>query len=514
MNSMSCTRPAHDEIARPGRSYNRRTSMRKNIVALARVSSREQKEEGYSLEVQEDAIREYAKHERASIHKLFSFAETASKPKFRSAFHEVVGYIKAHADEIDEFVVHKLNRASRNDSDGYLLHQLEVEYGVRTVSLKEKYDDTPNGRFMKRVSHAVGILDTETISDQVRGGLKKRVENGLFPSRAPYGYKNVRVHKRGLVEIDREKSQNVKRIFQLYAFEDVSGEDIPERLLREGRRCSPSKERFTISKIYAVLSDRSYIGEIKFRGDWHPGRHQPLIDRGTWDRTQSILGRKSYRSHGTVFGGGLINCGFCGRKIVAEPKIKQTKAGERRYVYYRCARYASTGHPRIRVREEELDLQIGLSICRMDVWFRAAVPDWLRQLSLARLNEGYDELKKRLSDLKRQHSGIPTQQEELLELRLAGAIDRETFVSKEEVLREREAVLSQQIDSLSKQMKSASSVNGDAAEIFGNIAARWTTADLIFKRRVLEIVFGSLTLEGTRLLIGNGTPFELFHAEH
>jgi len=488
--------------------------MRKNIVALSRVSSREQKEEGYSLEVQEDAIREYAARERATIVKLFSFAETASKPKFRSAFQQVVEHIKANANEIDELVVHKYNRASRNDDDIYVLRQLELEYGVQTVSITEKYDNTPNGRLMKRFNQAIDIFGAETISDQVRGGLEKRVENGLFVSRAPYGYKNVRVHKRGLIEVDSETSKNVKRIFQLYAYENVSGDDIPERLQREGRRCSPSKEKFTVSKVYAILSDRSYIGEIRFRGDWFPGRQQPLIDRGTWDRTQSILGRKSYRSHGTVFGGGLINCGFCGRKIVAEAKIKPTKAGERRYIYYRCAKYASTGHPRIRVCEEELDLQIGLSICRMDAWFRAAVPDWLRQLALARLDEGYDELKKRLSDLKRRHSGIPTQQEELLELRLAGAIDRDIFVSKEEVLREREAVLSQQIDSLSKQLKSSSSVNGDAAEIFGNIAARWTTADLIFKRQVLEIVFGSFTLDGTKLVTGNGTPFELFHAKH
>lgn len=61
--------------------------MRKNIVALTRVSSQEQKEEGYSSEVQEDAIREYAKREGATVRKLFSFAETASKlsvdPPFR-----------------------------------------------------------------------------------------------------------------------------------------------------------------------------------------------------------------------------------------------------------------------------------------------------------------------------------------------------------------------------------------------------------------------------------------------
>ena len=51
----------------------------KRFVALARVSSREQEREGFSLEVQEDALKRYAAQAGGEIVKLFKIAETASK---------------------------------------------------------------------------------------------------------------------------------------------------------------------------------------------------------------------------------------------------------------------------------------------------------------------------------------------------------------------------------------------------------------------------------------------------
>ena len=51
----------------------------KQFVGLARVSSREQEREGFSLEIQEDAIKRYASQHHGTIVRLFKIAETASK---------------------------------------------------------------------------------------------------------------------------------------------------------------------------------------------------------------------------------------------------------------------------------------------------------------------------------------------------------------------------------------------------------------------------------------------------
>ena len=57
----------------------------KRFVALARVSSREQEREGFSLDIQEDALRQYAERNDGEIIRLFRIAETASKKDERKS---------------------------------------------------------------------------------------------------------------------------------------------------------------------------------------------------------------------------------------------------------------------------------------------------------------------------------------------------------------------------------------------------------------------------------------------
>ena len=58
--------------------------MSKRFAALARVSSREQEREGFSLEVQDDALHRYAKAQGGAIVKCWRIAETASPVRLAS----------------------------------------------------------------------------------------------------------------------------------------------------------------------------------------------------------------------------------------------------------------------------------------------------------------------------------------------------------------------------------------------------------------------------------------------
>jgi hypothetical protein len=58
----------------------------KRFVALARVSSREQEREGFSLDVQESALKAYASRVGGQIIKMYRIAETASKSDERKTY--------------------------------------------------------------------------------------------------------------------------------------------------------------------------------------------------------------------------------------------------------------------------------------------------------------------------------------------------------------------------------------------------------------------------------------------
>src|SRR5260221_9711729 len=102
----------------------------KQFVALARVSSREQEREGFSLAVQEDALKRYAEQAGGKIIQFFRIAETASKSEERKAFKQLIAYAKKHAIELDGLLFYKVDRAARNLYDYVELERLESEYAV------------------------------------------------------------------------------------------------------------------------------------------------------------------------------------------------------------------------------------------------------------------------------------------------------------------------------------------------------------------------------------------------
>ena len=332
--------------------------MSRRYVALARVSSREQEREGFSLDVQEDALRRYAEHHGGEIVKLFRIAETATRSQERRVFKEMLEYARQNAGKLDGVLVYKIDRAARNLFDYVELERLEVEDGLELISVSQPTENTASGRMMRRTFANMAAFYTEQQSQDVKEGLAKRVENGLFVGLAPYGYRNVRRDGRSLVEVDTDKAARVTRIFHLYAYHGHTLDSLQEKLAEEQIVFTDATPRFSRSKLHMILRDRAYIGEVQYQGEWYPGIHEPIVDRSTWDRVQVLLGNKVYRSHELTYAGDLIRCGHCGHPVTGERKFKKTKAGEKEYIYYRCARYNRPGHPRVRLAEAKLDGQI------------------------------------------------------------------------------------------------------------------------------------------------------------
>ena len=98
----------------------------KKFVALARVSSREQQREGFSLDVQVDGLRKHAERIGGEIVKLYEVAETASKSEERKTFRELLSYVKTHAQELSGILFYKVDRAVRNILDLADLERIEV----------------------------------------------------------------------------------------------------------------------------------------------------------------------------------------------------------------------------------------------------------------------------------------------------------------------------------------------------------------------------------------------------
>jgi site-specific DNA recombinase len=361
---------------------------------------------------------------------------------------------------------------------------------------------------MRRTLANMASFYTEQQSVDVREGLNRRVQEGWFVSRGPYGYRNIRKEGRGMVEIDPVPAENVKRIFHLFAYENHTLDTLVEKLAAEGRQFRASTPKFPRSSIHNILKDRAYIGELEFRGQWYPGKHEPLIDRATWDRVQALLGGHIYQSHAHTYAGDLIQCAHCGHPITGEKVRKEMKSGERFYTYYRCTYYNVAGHPRVRVPEAKLDAQVLAVFDKMRVEDEG-VRDWFRTVLASQTRDAQADSRAQRVELQRQETLIVAQQDRLLNLRLAEDIDQETFARKHTEMRDRLASIKLQLDVLDRSHDETAELASKVFELSQTLRQQWLTADYAAKRRILEIVFLNCILDDVTLVPTMRKPFDV-----
>src|SRR5581483_9966 len=89
-------------------------------VLLARVSSKGQEEEGFSLEAQVKILTNYCGSTNLRIGRVYKIAESASKSEQRKIFKKAMEYVEKH--NVKHLVVEKVDRHVRNLHDAVDTH--------------------------------------------------------------------------------------------------------------------------------------------------------------------------------------------------------------------------------------------------------------------------------------------------------------------------------------------------------------------------------------------------------
>jgi len=176
----------------------------------------------------------------------------------------MLAYAKMHFAQINGVIVYKLDRAGRNLKDYLALEDLE-EQGLKLVVVTHPTEYTPAGRMMRRTLANFAAFQTEQQSLDVREGQQRRVKSGLFMGAAPFGYRNVRVEKRGLIKVDPVEAAKLRRIFEFYAYDRETLETLFARLERDQITYLPSQPRFNRATLYRFLTNREYLGEFRYK---------------------------------------------------------------------------------------------------------------------------------------------------------------------------------------------------------------------------------------------------------
>src|SRR3989338_6763998 len=123
-------------------------------VLYARVSSKDQEQEGYSIPAQLKLLKEYAQKEGFDIAREFIDVETA-KQAGRTSFAEMVGYIKDNRS-VKALLVEKTDRLYRNFRDYVTVDDLMQE-GLSVHLVKESEVLSKDARSHQKFIHGIKV---------------------------------------------------------------------------------------------------------------------------------------------------------------------------------------------------------------------------------------------------------------------------------------------------------------------------------------------------------------------
>src|SRR5271166_4850163 len=235
---------------------------RKQAVVYARGSSKEQEKEGFSIPAQLKLLKEYAAAQGFTIAQEYVDVETA-KQTGRSAFGEMVAYLKAHP-AIRVLLVEKTDRLYRNLKDWVIVDELEVEIHFPKEGVVLSRESRSSEKFMHGIKVLMAKNYVDNLSEETRKGMLEKAEQGIWPSFAPLGYRNVAGSDgKKIIEPDPDSAPIIARLFEWYATGMLSLKEVAERAKATGLTNRKSGRPIPVSTVHTTLRNRLYTGEFE-----------------------------------------------------------------------------------------------------------------------------------------------------------------------------------------------------------------------------------------------------------
>jgi len=305
-----------------------------DVVIYTRVSTEDQKENGFSLQDQERRLRQYCRQKGFNIIRHYQ-DECSGKNFNRPEFQRFLNDLKVKNFKPKSLVCVRFDRFSRNAMESLTMISKLKPFGLELIFSEQNYDlSTPENLIPFMINIALPQVENERRGLNTKHGMRQAMREGRCVNGAPKGYVNDKLNKRVI------KGKDVH--FILKGFKEVSQglrsiDAIRKELASEGFKCS--KQQFL-----NLLRNPFYIGKIKIK-EWKEeaedivqGLHDPLIDEETFNRVQSILNSKGrnfpkpskYQDRFPLRG--HLECPVCGNSLTAS----SSKGHKKKYAYYHC----------------------------------------------------------------------------------------------------------------------------------------------------------------------------------
>jgi len=408
-------------------------------AGYVRISSEEQVG-NFSLDAQKRAIKTWVRGQKGTLVKLYVDEAQSGRDDDRPAFQAMRR--DARKGRFDALVVHKFDRLARNRANALAIKSLlRHDYGIKVFSVTEPSEDSdgPMGALIEGIMESVADWYSRNLATEIAKGKLERAHQGLHNNGPPFGYDKT---AKGVLIINPEEAEGVKLAFEKHVTGQYSDTQIAHLLNEKGYR-SKTGRRFSKDTVRDVLRNKTYLGYVKYQAygrnsdgsrsfkapeQWFKGRHEPLVDRETFERSQQARARLSKRKRQATTQrypyplSGLIYCGECGRKLRAQ--------SDRKVRRYRC-RARELGHEcgQTSIRADDAEAQVVAALMQLET-----PKDW-RDRMIQAIGEliGDRKLEQRLEEIHaaiermdfRWDHGFVTDKDAYVEKRLALQVELE-----------------------------------------------------------------------------------------
>lgn len=338
-----------------------------HVAIYVRVSTEEQKRDGFSIRSQIEKLTSYACIKDWVIFDIYNDEGISGKNiEERPALLKMIEDIKR--GKINAVLVFKLDRLTRSIRDLMELTDIFNENKCEFCSLTENIDThTASGRMFLKILGIFAEFERENLIERVRGGFERKATEGYSNSKNVFCYGYDRNKGDKVLTVNEEEAKIVQYIFKSFVEEFKTEYRIAKELNVKQIKTKINSFWRPIT-VKRILGNPTYIGKIRYamkdkeRYTVFDGKHEPIISDEVFQKAQNILNNrqkvvKTKRAKEDAYFTGMLICAKCGGKMVGHRNYKKRKDGVQvSYIQYVCPNHSFNACSQCSINQQKIEI--------------------------------------------------------------------------------------------------------------------------------------------------------------
>ena len=451
----------------------------KLALMYTRVSSKEQSE-NLSLDVQSQAIRNYAERNGYSILESYGGTYESAKNEERVEFQKMMEYVRRNKKSISAILLYSMDRFSRSGANAiYLSDQLRKQ-GTQIIAVTQPTNTyEPSGELHQNIMLVFSHFDNQQRRAKTIAGMAEKVRRGYWVSIAPKGYKYCGTKEKKLVH--SEVAPLIKRAFEMKARGGFTNVEILHKLKLLGLNIKHK----SLSKIFCNVTYIGYLSHALLDGEIIKGKHEPIIDEELFfqvNKLKRVIKKRIKETEANEFVPlkNFIQCPKCKIKRLTGYEVSRRRGNW----YYKC----STKGCKINVNVNQMHNTF-YELLKSFTIKPSSVPEVkkkLRDMMMSFYTEQLNDEQRLIKELNKHKKKI-----DVLDERFAyGEIEKDLY--KKVASKEKKAIAAVEKELLMLKPNSIPNMDqgiNEALALAQSIHTLWLDGDVYQKRRLQKVIF-------------------------